>query len=161
MLKIAYLQKVYHMVWTPHATVAAIVEREGRFLFVEELSQGKRVFNQPAGHVEEGESLLQATVRETLEESAWKVRPKALLGVYIYKAPSNGVTYYRYCFVCDAVEEMLNLELDSDILAAHWFTLEEIKVKQGLLRSPLVMKCLEDYLAGKRYPLDLIYEHPI
>jgi ADP-ribose pyrophosphatase YjhB (NUDIX family) len=146
------------MVWTPHATVAALVEREGRFLFVEEIAHGERVFNQPAGHVDEDESLENATIRETIEESGWEVKPSALVGIYTYKAPSNGVTYYRFCYVCEAIKEIPNAELDSDILAAHWFTLEEIKSKQNQLRSPLVMKCLEDYLAGKQYPLDLIYE---
>ena len=147
------------MVWTPHATVAAIVEREGRFLFVEEISHGKRVFNQPAGHVDEGETLEDATIRETLEESGWQVKPKELVGVYTYKAPSNQVTYYRFCYVCEALGEIPDAELDSDIIAAHWLSLEEVKAKQEKLRSPLVMKCLEDYLAGKRYPLSLIYEH--
>ncbi len=147
------------MVWTPHATVAAIVEREGRFLFVEELSNGERVFNQPAGHVDEHESILNATKRETLEESGWEVEPKALIGIYTYQAPSNGVTYYRFCYACDAMREVPNAQLDTDILAAHWFSLEEIKAKQDKLRSPLVLKCIEDYLEGKRYPLELIYEH--
>ena len=147
------------MVWTPHATVAAIVEREGRFLFVEEISRGKRVFNQPAGHVDENETLQNATIRETLEESGWEVKPTEIVGIYTYKAPSNDVTYYRFCYVCEAVREIPNAELDSDIIAAHWFTLDEVKAKKELLRGPLVMKCLEDYLAGKRYPLDLVYEH--
>jgi 8-oxo-dGTP pyrophosphatase MutT (NUDIX family) len=147
------------MVWTPHATVAAIVEREGRFLFVEEISRGQRVFNQPAGHIDENETLQDATIRETLEESGWEVKPTEIVGIYTYKAPSNDVTYYRFCYVCEAIREIPNAELDSDILAAHWFTLDEVKAKQELLRGPLVMKCLEDYLAGKRYPLDLVYEH--
>ena len=147
------------MVWTPHATVAAIVEREGRFLFVEEISRGKRVFNQPAGHVDENETIENATIRETLEESGWEVKPTAIVGIYTYKAPSNGVTYYRFCYVCEALQEVPNAQLDNDILAAHWFTLDEVKAKQTQLRSPLVMKCLEDYLAGKCYPLELVYEH--
>tara|TARA_R110001592_G_C12925280_1_gene728908 strand:+ start:373 stop:825 length:453 start_codon:yes stop_codon:yes gene_type:complete len=147
------------MVWTPHATVAAIVERNGRFLFVEEMSNGKIVFNQPAGHVDENESLQDATIRETLEESGWNVKPTKIVGIYTYTAPSNDVTYYRFCYVCEALSEVPNAKLDSDILAAHWFTLDEVKAKQDQLRGPLVMKCLEDYLAGKSYPLDLVYEH--
>lgn len=149
------------MIWTPHATVAAIVEQEGRFLFVEEFAHGKRVFNQPAGHVDEDESLIDATIRETLEESKWQVQPKSLVGIYTYKAPSNSVTYYRFCYVCDALKEIHDAQLDKDILAAHWFTLDEIKARKEQLRSPLVMKCLEDYLAGKRYPLDIVYEHAL
>lgn len=148
------------MIWTPHATVAAIVEREERFLLVEELSSsGQRVFNQPAGHVEEHESILAATRRETLEESGWHVEPKALVGIYTYKAPSNDVTYYRFCYACKAVNEIENAELDDGIIAAHWLTIEEIKSKRDQLRSPLVLKCIEDYIAGKRYPLELVYEH--
>jgi len=147
------------MVWTPHATVAAIVEREGRFLFVEEISRGKRVFNQPAGHIDEHEAVQDAVIRETLEESGWEVKPTGFIGVYTFTAPSNGVTYYRFCYVCEALREVPNAVLDDDILAAHWFTLDEVKAKQEQLRSPLVMKCLEDYLAGKRYPLDILYEH--
>ena len=147
------------MIWTPHATVAAIVEQEGRFLFVEEISHGKRVFNQPAGHVDEGESLQDATIRETFEESKWQIKPTALVGIYTYKAPSNNVTYYRFCYACEAIEEIHEAQLDKDILAAHWFTLEEVKARKEQLRSPLVMKCLEDYLAGKQYPTNLIYEH--
>jgi len=147
------------MIWTPHATVAAIVEREGRFLFVEEISNGKRVFNQPAGHVDEDESLTEATKRETLEESGWQVKPTELVGIYTYKAPSNGVTYYRFCYVCEAILEVPNAELDKGILAAHWFTFDEVRAKKDKLRGPLVMKCLEDYLKGNRFPLGLVYEH--
>lgn len=147
------------MVWTPHATVAAIVEREGRFLFVEEISHGQRVYNQPAGHIDEGESIKGAVIRETLEESKWQVEPTELVGMYTYKAPSNNVMYYRFCYVCQAVREIPDAQLDKDIIAAHWFTLDEVKKIKGQLRSPLVMKCLEDYLAGKRYPMDLVYEH--
>tara|TARA_R110001592_G_C13187659_1_gene751892 strand:+ start:363 stop:809 length:447 start_codon:yes stop_codon:yes gene_type:complete len=148
------------MIWTPHATVAAIVERDGRFLFVEELSStGERVFNQPAGHVDENETILNATVRETIEESGWQVKPTELVGIYTYKAPSNDVTYYRFCYACEAIKEIVGAELDEGIIAAHWLTFDEILFKKQQLRSPLVIKCLEDYLSGKRYPLGLVYEH--
>ncbi len=146
------------MVWTPHATVAAIVERDGRFLFVEELSNGERVFNQPAGHIDENEAIQDAVVRETLEESGCEVKPESLVGIYTYKAPSNGVMYYRFCYACKLIKEDLNAVLDTDIIAAHWLSLEELKLKQDLMRSPLVLKCLEDYLAGQCFPLALIYE---
>ncbi|MFV1871905.1 MAG: NUDIX hydrolase [Oleiphilus sp.] len=150
------------MIWTPHATVAAIVEREGRFLLVEELSsRGDRVFNQPAGHIEEDESVVTATKRETLEESGWHVEVSSLVGIYTYKAPSNGVTYYRLCYACEALNEAENPQLDEGIIAAHWLTIDEILARKAQLRSPLVLKCFEDYLAGKRYPLDILYEHPV
>lgn len=148
------------MDWTPHATVAAIVEKEGRFLFVEEMADGQRVFNQPAGHIEQGETFIQATCRETLEETRWQVKPLHLIGIYVYTSPTNGVTYHRYCYACEALSEHSDLELDEGILQAHWFSLDEIKQRQAQWRSPMVLKCLEDYLAGKRYPLDLVYEHP-
>ena len=146
------------MLWTPHATVAAIVERDGKFLFVEELSNGERVFNQPAGHIDENEAIQNAVIRETFEEAGCKVRPESLVGIYTYKAPSNGVTYYRFCYACKLIKEDVNAKLDTDIIAAHWLTLEELSAKQEQMRSPLVLKCLEDYLAGKRFPLALIYE---
>jgi len=114
------------MTWTPHATVAAIVEDDqGRLLMVEESSNGKIVFNQPAGHIEENETVLDAVRRETLEETGWDVEPEHLLGIYIYKAPTNGVTYYRFCYSARAVRKVSE-QLDSDIIAAHWLTPEQI-----------------------------------
>jgi ADP-ribose pyrophosphatase YjhB (NUDIX family) len=148
------------MDWAPHATVAAIVEKEGKFLFVEEMAEGRCVLNQPAGHIEEGESFIQAVCRETREETRWQVRPIHLIGIYVYRAPSNGVTYHRYSYACEAVSEDGQAVLDEGIIAAHWLTLEQLKQRQAQWRSPLVLKCLEDYLAGQTYPLDLIYEHP-
>ncbi len=146
------------MDWTPHATVAAIVEKDGRFLFVEEMAEGQRVFNQPAGHIEQGESFVAATCRETLEETRWRVKPLYLVGIYVYTAPANQVTYHRYCYACEALCEEPEASLDEGILAAHWLTRDELISRQGQWRSPLVLKCLDDYLAGKRYPLELIYE---
>ena len=105
------------MIWTPHATVATIVEHNQRFLLVEEMSHGKRVFNQPAGHVDEDESIFDAAVRETLEETGWRVKLTGFIGTYIYKAPENGVTYYRFCFAAEP-EKQETKELDQDILAA-------------------------------------------
>jgi len=143
--------------WTPHATVATIVELNGRFLMIEEYAHGiSPVFNQPAGHIEENESIVNASKRETLEESGWHVEPVGLVGFYIFKAP-NDVTYHRYCLYAKALYEQPNLELDTGIIAAHWKTLEEIEVLPNL-RSPLVLTSIKDYLAGKRYPLDLITE---
>lgn len=147
------------MTWTPHATVATIVEREGQFLMVEETSQGLRVFNQPAGHVEEGESIFDAAIRETLEETGWLVRLTGLVGLYTYLAP-NGVTYYRICFAAEAIEHQTE-RLDPDIIAAHWMSLSAIQDKKDdSLRSPLVLRCLEDCLSRPHLPLNSIYEHP-
>lgn len=144
--------------WTPHATVATIVERDQRFLLVEEFTGGQYpVFNQPAGHIEENECLVDAAKRETLEETGWHVEPVDLVGIYIYKAP-NGVTYHRYCLRATALSFDAYAKLDTGIVGPHWMTLEEIKACSQL-RSPLVLTSIEDYLAGKRYPLSIISEH--
>lgn len=146
------------MTWTPHATVAVVVEDEqGRFLLVEELSEGKRVYNQPAGHVEENETIVAAARREALEETGWQVELLDLIGLYTYKAPVNGVTYYRLCFSAKALNKTSS-NLDDDIIAAHWLTLDEIHRRAEQLRSPLVLKCIEDYRNGRRFPLDVIVE---
>ena len=146
------------MTWTPHATVAAIVEdHEGRFLLVEERSAGRIVFNQPAGHIEEDESPLDALRRETLEETGWQVEPQHFLGVYTYKAPANGVTYFRFCYAASAVRRITD-QLDTGIIAAHWLPLEEIRKLGDRLRSPLVLECIEDYRNGRRYPLDVVVD---
>ncbi|MBP0049160.1 NUDIX hydrolase [Marinobacterium sp. AK62] len=146
------------MRWTPHATVACIVEREGRFLLVEEMANGERVYNQPAGHLEEGETFIDAARREALEETGWIVEPEALLGLYTYYAPANGVTYHRFCFVARAIREVPNAKLDDGIIAAHWLTRDEIETLKPRLRSKLVTDCIDDYLRGTRYPLDVIQE---
>jgi len=146
------------MRWTPHATVACIVERDGRFLLVEEISSGKRVFNQPAGHLEAGEAFVEAARRETLEETGWEVEPEALLGLYTYHAPSNGVTYHRFCFIARALQQIPDAVLDKGIIGPHWMTRDEIAALGPLLRSQLVIRCIDDYLRGVRYPLDFIQE---
>ncbi|NMT63941.1 NUDIX hydrolase [Marinobacter orientalis] len=146
------------MTWTPHATVAVIVEDDqGRFLLVEEFSHGQVVFNQPAGHVEEGEKIIDAVLRETLEETGWTVEPQHFLGIYTYKAPANGVTYYRFCFSAKALDRVTQ-QLDDGIIAAHWLTPDEIRQRSEKLRSPLVMQCIDDYRNGRRFPLDVIVE---
>jgi len=146
------------MIWTPHATVAAIVEdNQGRLLMVEESNNGDTVFNQPAGHIEENETVLDAVRRETLEETGWDVEPEHLLGIYIYKAPANGVTYYRFCYSARAVRRVSE-QLDSDIVAAHWLTPEQIASLGDQLRSPLVLQCIKDYQSGRRLPLDLVHD---
>jgi 8-oxo-dGTP pyrophosphatase MutT (NUDIX family) len=146
------------MRWTPHATVACIVEQEGRFLLVEEVAGGKVVINQPAGHLEPGESFVAAARRETLEETGWQVEPEALLGMYTYRASSNGVTYHRFCFIARAIAELPDASLDEGIIRPLWLTRDEMEQHRAQLRSELVTRCVDDYLAGTRYPLDFIQE---
>lgn len=146
------------MTWKPHVTVAAVAERDGRFLVVEEEIRGRLVLNQPAGHLDPGESLLQAAVRETLEETAWHFQPHALTGVYRWVEPTRGVTFLRFCFAgtCDRQEP--ERTLDTGIRRALWLTRAELEAQGPRLRSPLVLRCLEDYQAGQRYPLDLLQD---
>ncbi len=124
---------------------------------VEEFSGGKVVFNQPAGHIEENEAILDAVRRETLEETGWEIDPVHFLGIYTYKAPANGVTYYRFCYVARAGAKVSD-HLDDGIIAAHWLTLDEIRGLGEKLRSPLVLRCIEDYRNGRQYPLDVVVD---
>lgn len=146
------------MVWAPRATVAAVVERGGRFLMVEEAPEGEPVFNQPAGHLEPGESLLQAVVREVAEETGLRFFPEALVGLYRWARPGDGPTYLRAAFLGRASEEATPRPADPDILAVHWLRREEIGAPGRRPRSPLVLRCIDDYLAGERYPLALLKE---
>lgn len=149
------------MIWTPHATVATIVERDEQLLMVEESVNGDSVFNQPAGHIEKHESILQAAKRETREESGWDIELTAFIGVYTYVAPANHTMYYRFCFSASAIEQV-STQLDTGIIAAHWMYLEEIyQLPASRLRSPLVTRCIEDFYARPHFPLDAIYEHPV
>lgn len=146
------------MTWTPHATVAVVVENDqGQFLLVEERSDGRIVYNQPAGHVEEGEAITDAALREAMEETGWQVELQHFLGLYTYKAPANSVTYYRFCFSARAVEKVTR-QLDTDIIAAHWLSLDDIHARRDQLRSPLVLQCIDDYRNGRRFPLDIIVD---
>lgn len=147
------------MIWLAHNSVATIVEQDGLFLMVEELDASRPVFNQPAGHLEAGETLFAAAVRETLEETAWEVELQYLLGLYHYPAP-NGNTYIRYCFVAKALQHHNTRALDSGIIAAHWLSADTILSDTFPARSPLVQRALRDYLEGKNYPLSLIHHHP-
>lgn len=141
------------MVWKPDVTVAAVIEREGQFLIVRERIRGRTVFNQPAGHLEEGESLLQAVVRETLEETAWRFTPEALLGVYQWRS-SRGHSTLRVAF-CGTVRDFdATRPLDPPIVATHWLTRAEIAARGTALRTPLVLRCIDDYLAGQRRSLE-------
>lgn len=144
------------MIWKPHVTVAAVIERKGRFLLVEERVKGRTVYNQPAGHLESGESLAEAVIRETLEETTRAFAPDAVTGVYRWTIPDDAVTYLRVCFAGSCSDPDPSRPLDEGIVATHWFGPEELAARREQLRSPLVMACIEDYLAGKRYPLSLL-----
>ncbi|MGB8856141.1 MAG: NUDIX hydrolase [Burkholderiales bacterium] len=145
------------MVWKPNVTVAAVIERKGEFLFVEEKSSGSTLlFNQPAGHLERGESLIAAVVRETLEETAYHFSPTALTGIYQWRHPQKDISYLRFTFTGDITGHEPKRRLDHGIVRAAWMTPEMIRAHTERHRSPLVAQCLEDYLAGKRYPLDLL-----
>jgi ADP-ribose pyrophosphatase YjhB (NUDIX family) len=144
------------MTWHAHVTVATVIEHDGRFLLVEEFKNGRMVLNQPAGHLEPGESLREAAIRETLEETAWDVELTGLVGIYLYTAPSNGVTYQRICFAAKALQHHPERALDSDIHAARWLTREELLADPQRWRSELVPRCLQEYLAGPLYPLEVI-----
>lgn len=144
------------MDWTPHLTVATVVERDGRFLLVEENVDGKLVYNQPAGHLDEGETLLEAAVRETLEETAWEVAPSALVGVYHWRHPVHGETFVRFCFAAACRRHRSNRMLDEGIEQAVWLSRDEVEVSRKRLRSPMVLRCIDDYLAGHRHSLDLL-----
>lgn len=144
------------MRWQPHITVATIVEDQGRFLLVEEQAAGQTVLNQPAGHLEANESLLQAAIRETLEETGWEVELTAVTGIYLYTAPSNGVTYQRVCFAARPLRHRPELPLDAGIIAPHWLTRDELEARRASWRSHLVARCIDDYLDGERFPLALI-----
>jgi 8-oxo-dGTP pyrophosphatase MutT (NUDIX family) len=150
-------------VWKPSVTVAAIIERDGRFLLVEEETSDGIRFNQPAGHLDPNESLIDAVVRETMEEAAHDFTPTALVGMYMTRYLSSRtrkeVTYLRFAF-CGEVGKAYDQPLDEGILRAVWMTRDELLACQEKHRSPLVMQCIDDYLAGKRAPLSIIYTHP-
>lgn len=149
------------MIWKPDVTVAAVVEREGRFLLVEERVRARLVFNQPAGHLEHGESLLQAVVRETAEETGWAFKPEAIVGVYLWHQTPIAVdtrprSFLRVAFQGSVSHHDTSRPLDMGIERAVWLTRQQLIAQEARLRSPLVMRCVDDYLAGRRYPLELL-----
>ncbi len=144
-------------IWKPHVVAAAVVEREGRFLLVEEETEEGVRLNQPAGHWEEGETLLEAVVRETREETRFHFRPSALLGIYRWAHPRKPVTYLRFAFVGEVAGEQADALLDAGIIRPLWLSVEEIRASRERHRSPLLLRCVEDYLAGQRYPLGLLH----
>jgi 8-oxo-dGTP pyrophosphatase MutT (NUDIX family) len=138
-----------------HVTVAAVVAREGRFLFVEERIGGASVLNQPAGHWEHGETLVEAMVREALEETAWEVEPVSLLGVYAYQPADLPYAFLRFAYNARAVRHHAQRPLDPGIVRALWLSPEELRREARRHRSPMVGRCVEDALAGKAYPLGM------
>ena len=146
------------MVWKPHVTVAAVIERDGKFLLVEEETDSGIRYNQPAGHLECREALTDAVSREVLEETAYRFVPKYLVGVYNWRNEAKDLTYLRFTFGGDIVGHDVGRPLDEGIIAAHWLTLDEIQARQASHRSPMLMRCIDDWLAGRRYPLDLLVQ---
>lgn len=145
--------------WSPHVTVACVVEKDGRYLMVEERDKfsGELVFNQPAGHLEEGETLAQAALRETLEETGWHVELTGVLGIALHTAANLGITYYRTTFVATPLVLATNAALDPDIHAVHWLAYEAILARSARMRSPLALAMIERHRRGVLYPLDLIH----
>ncbi len=144
------------MVWAPRVTVAAVIERDQQFLCVKETILGKQVINQPAGHLEPGETLLEAVQRETLEETGWVVEPQSVIGIYLWHHPQEDLTFLRVTFLCDCKTFSENAEIDSDIDEAVWLSVQQLRNSQTKLRSPLVMTCIDDYLQGKQFSLDIL-----
>jgi 8-oxo-dGTP pyrophosphatase MutT (NUDIX family) len=140
----------------PSVTVAAVIERNGRFLLVEEDYDGKRVLNQPAGHLDPGEGLVAACVREVMEETAHDFQPEALVGIYRWFYAPRDITYLRFTFCGKVGGPVPGRTLDKEIVATHWLTREEIEARRAEHRTELLMACLDDYLAGKRYPLEVL-----
>ena len=144
------------MIWKPNVTVAGVIEQDGKFLLVEEDTADGLLFNQPAGHLEQGESLLAAVTREVREETAYAFTPTGLLGVYHWQHPKKDITYLRFAFVGEITGHDPKQKLDTGILRACWLTPDEIRNSADRHRSPQVLTCVEHYLAGQRFPLSVL-----
>jgi len=140
-------------IWCPHVTVACVIHRRHRFLMVEEDVRGTLLFNQPAGHLEPGESLLQAACREALEETGWEIELESFIGVRQYESPEHAAHIVRFAFAAKPLRHDPQRVLDDGILRTHWLSHWEIATLGDRLRSPLVLHTLEDWLAGQRLPL--------
>jgi len=150
--------------WRPSVTVAAVIEKDGRFLMIEEeTSEGLKI-NNPAGHLDPGETPAEGCAREALEETAWRFRPTALLGMYIsrFQRSTTGedITYLRFAFTGELGEHVAGRALDHGIVRTLWMTADELRATADRHRSPLVLRCLDDYLQGVRYPLGAVYCDP-
>lgn len=141
-------------IWVPHVTVATIVEKDGKFLMVEEDLHGKKLLNQPAGHLDEGETLVQAAVRETREESAWEVEINHLIEFAQWTSPNSNTHFLRACFAGTAIRHYPDQQLDEGIIRALWMTREEVQNNFHRLRSPLVLNHIDHYISGKKFDLD-------
>ena len=147
------------MIWKPHATVAAIIERDNKFLMVEELIHGEHIYNQPAGHLDPDESLIDAVIRETQEETAWQFVPEAVTGIYLWRNPDSDNdedTFLRVAVCGSCINHDPEQALDDGVLKAVWMKRDELLDTNIKLRTPMIINCIDDYLAGKRYPLDLL-----
>ena len=144
------------MRWKANVTVAAVVERDEKFLLVEESADNHIVFNQPAGHLEKDETLIEAITREVLEETAWEFIPEAIVGVYMYPNQHSDITYLRFCFSGTCVNHHPEQTLDDGIIQTVWLSKEEIRDNDDKMRSQMVQLCIDDYLSGKSYPLELL-----
>ena len=144
------------MVWTPHVTVAAVIERDHRFLLVEEHTPHGLQFNQPAGHLEQGEDFITAVKREVYEETAWQFEPEYLLAVQLWRRMPEHPTFLRLCFSGHCHSHQPDKLLDEGIVATHWMTRKEIVDQSQRLRSPLVLTSIDEYLSGQHYPLSIL-----
>jgi len=144
---------------TIHLTVATVIEHDGKFLMVRETKNGIQVINQPAGHVEPGEDVIAAALRETLEETGWEISITGFLGFSNAMSMTTGITYYRLTFVADAIRFDETAKIDSDIDCAEWMSLEQIKDPSNPLRSEMVLVALEDFISGRVFPMEIFRNH--
>tara|TARA_B100001248_G_scaffold172473_1_gene130723 strand:- start:1112 stop:1564 length:453 start_codon:yes stop_codon:yes gene_type:complete len=144
------------MSWVPHITVASIIKKNNEYLFVEEYINDKKVLNQPAGHLEENETLEEGCIRETLEETAYDVEVDYLVGIYQERKKNSLDMWLRFCFKCNILEEHVDRNLDKNILRKLWLPKKELTSSNFLYRSNMVLKCIEDYEKGVKYPKEIL-----
>ena len=143
------------MVWKPHVTVAAVIEKQGQFLLVEEHTSKGLAFNQPAGHLEKDESIIEAVKREVNEETAWQFEPEYIVAIQLWQK-DHSASFLRFCFAGQVDQFNQHQALDDGIITTHWLDRDEIAQKKPQLRSPLVLNSIDDYLRGEHYPLSLL-----